>query len=218
MSFLNTILNIIFPVNCVSCGKTGEELCYFCLKKFPTIQNNKNIKENWSFSLFEYRYPAVKKSIWFLKYKNKRRLAKIFAELLYAKIVKELSNSYNQEFHKPLLVPIPISAKRRRERGYNQTELLCHEIMKLDKEKILGLEKNVLIKPKETAHQALTLNKQERLKNIIGTFSLKNREKIINRNIILIDDVITTGATLEEARKLLQKFEAKKVIAFTIAH
>jgi competence protein ComFC len=215
MSFLNTILNIIFPVNCVSCGRPGQELCSFCLRNFPINQNR---TENWLFSIFEYRNPAVKKSIWFLKYKNKKRLAKSFAELLYERIVRELSNPDNQEFNQPLLVPIPISAKRRRERGYNQTELLCQEIIKLDKEKILNIEKSVLIKPKETAHQALTLNKQERLQNIIGTFSLKNREKIKNRNIILIDDVTTTGATLEEAKKLLQKFEAKKVIAFTIAH
>ena len=146
-------------------------------------------------------------------------LAKTFAEILYTKIVKELSSLPEQEkFSNPLLVPIPISAKRRRERGYNQTELLCQEILKLDREKILSLEKNVLIKPKETEHQAQIKNRQERLQNIIGTYSLKNREKIKGRNIILIDDVTTTGATLEEAKKLLQKFEAKKVIAFTIAH
>lgn len=215
MSFLNTILNIIFPVNCISCNRPGQELCVTCLRSFPINQNR---TESWLFAIFEYRNPAVKKSIWFLKYKNKKRLAKTFAELLYEKIVRELSTSDHQEFHQPLLIPIPISAKRRRERGYNQTELLCQEIIKLDKERILNIEKSVLIKPKETAHQALTLNKQERLQNIIGTFSLKNREKIKDRNIILIDDVTTTGATLEEAKKLLQKFEAKKVIAFTIAH
>ncbi|HPS21226.1 MAG TPA: phosphoribosyltransferase family protein [Candidatus Paceibacterota bacterium] len=216
MSFINTILDVIFPVNCVSCGKPSEELCAICLRKFP---ENKNNNSDWIFSLFEYQYPSVKKSIWFLKYKNKKRLAKTFAELLYTKIVRELSSLPEQEkFSNPLLMPIPISAKRRRERGYNQTELLCQELLKLDRERILSLEKTVLIKPKETEHQAQIKNKQERLQNIVGTYSLKNREKIKDRNIILIDDVTTTGATLEEAKKLLKKFEAKKIIAFTIAH
>jgi competence protein ComFC len=221
MHIINTILNVIFPVNCISCGQPGEDLCFFCLKKFPKYQNN---PENWTFSVFQYQHPSVKKAIWFLKYKNRKKLASKFAELLYENIVKETSRLSNdllktgENFSKPLLVPIPISKKRRRERGYNQTELLCKEILKLDREKVLEIEKNVLIKPEETEHQALILNKEERLKNISGTFSLKNRQKIINRNIILIDDVTTTGGTLEEAKKLLKKFEAKKIIAFTIAH
>jgi competence protein ComFC len=216
MHIIDTILNTIFPVNCISCGRTGEELCFFCLKKFPRYQNQ---SDSWILSVFQYQHPPVKKAIWFLKYKNRKRLAKKFAELLYEQIVKEASRLATKEnFTHPLLVPIPISNKRKRERGYNQTELLCRELIKIDREKILTIEKNVLIKPKETEHQALILNREERIKNIIGTFTLKNRQNIVNRNIILIDDVTTTGATLEEAKKLLQKFEAKKVIAFTIAH
>ena len=82
------------------------------------------------------------------------------------------------------------------------------------------LEKNILIKPKETKHQARIHNRGERLKNIIGSFAIKNTEKNLlkNRNIILIDDIITTGATLTEARKTLKKAGARKIIAFTVAH
>ena len=77
---------------------------------------------------------------------------------------------------------------------------------------------NILIKIKETEHQANIKERKDRLKNLSGSFSVKNAEMIKSRNIILIDDVITTGATLSEARKTLKQFGAKKIIAFTVAH
>jgi len=67
-------------------------------------------------------------------------------------------------------------------------------------------------------HQAQIENRQKRIKNIIGSFAVKNKDIIKNRNIILIDDVTTTGATLNEAKKVLREAGAKKIIAFTIAH
>ncbi|KKS56700.1 MAG: Competence protein F, partial [Candidatus Nomurabacteria bacterium GW2011_GWF1_42_40] len=82
----------------------------------------------------------------------------------------------------------------------------------------LKLEKDILIKPKDTKHQAHIENRSERLKNIIGSFTVKNSEIIKGRNIILIDDILTTGATLSEARKVLKRAGARKVIAFTVAH
>ena len=84
----------------------------------------------------------------------------------------------------------------------------------------LKLENNILIKPKETEHQARIENRQKRLKNILGSFSVKNEkvELVKGRNIILIDDIATTGATLNEARKILKQAGAGKIIAFTIAH
>ena len=77
---------------------------------------------------------------------------------------------------------------------------------------------NVLIKPQETEHQARIHNRSARLKNIVGSFSVKNEELIKNKNIILIDDITTTGATLTEAKKVLKHAGARKIIAFTVAH
>lgn len=216
MSFLNTILNIIFPVNCISCGKAGKDLCIECIGTFTPAERE---SAKWIYPLFEYHNPLIKKSIWLLKYKGKRRIAKIFAEVLYGKILEELSDlTLLEDFRQPILIPIPLSLKRKRERGFNQAELICREIIKLDKNENLILEKNVLIKPKETEHQARIEDRNKRLKNIIGSFGIKNSEKIKNKNIILIDDVSTTGATLNEAKKILKQAGAKKIIAFTIAH
>ena len=220
---LNTILNLIFPVNCVVCGKSGEDLCLACLSISPPAERE---TAKWIFPLFDYRHPSIKKSIWLLKYKGKKCLANIFAEVLYGWIQEELSDLVIMEnFCDPILLPIPLAPKRKCERGFNQAELICQKLMKLDSLYLrhgvdvnFGFEKNVLVKLKDTKHQAQIENRSERLKNIVSSFSIKNPEKIKGRNIILIDDVTTTGATLNEARKVLKQAGAKKIIAFTIAH
>lgn len=213
---LNTILNIIFPVNCLSCGKSGQDLCLPCLNEAGEAERE---SLDWVFPLYDYRHPSIKKAILFLKYKYRKRLANIFAENMHGRILEELGDlSQIENFRDPILIPIPLSKKRYRERGYNQSMLLCEKLVKLDKNQNFKLEKDILIKHRETIHQAKIRNRNERLKNLIGTYTVKNKEKIKNRNIILIDDVTTTGATLTEAKKILRKSGAHKVIAFTIAH
>jgi competence protein ComFC len=150
-----------------------------------------------------------------------------------------------ENFVSPILIPIPLSKKRRRERGFNQAELLCREIIKIQKKnrltpdpspyqgegcqrrgEVFTLATNILIKIKETEHQALIKDRNRRLKNLEGTFAVKNhrpneKEKanfLKGKNIILIDDITTTGATLSEARRMLRASGARKVIAFTVAH
>src|SRR3989338_3114883 len=123
MKFLDTIFDIVFPANCISCKKRGSNLCTKCLSDSPSAERE---SANWIFPLFDYRHPPIKKSIWLLKYKNKRALANVFAEIIYDKIIEELSElSVMKNFYEPVLVPIPLSSKRYRERGYNQAELIC---------------------------------------------------------------------------------------------
>lgn len=216
MSFLNTILDIIFPVNCISCGKNGADLCIKCLADSPPAERE---RAEWIFPFFDYRHPPIKKSIWLLKYKGKKKLAGIFAEVIHNRILEELADmAVLENFREPLLIPIPLAPKRKRERGFNQAEIICKRLVELDKNINFKLEKNILIKPTDTEHQALIKNRNQRLKNIIGSFVIKNKQLIKDRNIILLDDVTTTGATLNEARKILKQAGAKKVIAFCIAH
>ncbi|MDE2399597.1 MAG: ComF family protein [Patescibacteria group bacterium] len=223
MPFLNTIisklLNIVFPVTCVACGKNGAYVCLSCISEFPPAERE---SAKWIFPVFDYRHPPVKKALWLLKYKNKKKLAETFAEVLYGKLLEELSElSIMENFRSPILIPIPLSKKRYKERGYNQAELIAKELIKINNLRHgvdLGLETGVLIKPKDTEHQARIRNRSERLKNIIGSFAVKNPEVIDKKNIILIDDILTTGATLTEARRVLRKAGARKVVAFTVAH
>jgi ComF family protein len=225
MRFLDTILEIVFPAKCIVCAKSGSDLCLSCLREAPEAGRE---SAPWIFPLYDYRHPAVKKSLWFLKYKGKRRLANVFAESMYEKILEELSElSVLENFREPVLIPIPLSGKRYRERGFNQAELLCRELIKIhnvrtpahtDSMIMLKLRSDILIKKGETIHQARIKDRSARLKNITGSFTVQKTSLIQNQNIILIDDVLTTGATLGEARKVLKCAGARKVIAFTVAH
>jgi competence protein ComFC len=222
-NFLETILNIIFPVSCISCKEKGSDLCEKCLLLSREAERE---SADWIFPLFDYREPAIKKSIWLLKYKGKSRLAKVFANVMYGRILEELADlKAFKNFCDPILIPIPLAPKRKRERGFNQATLICDELIKLDKnnsntdtDENFKLEKNILFKPKDTEHQARIEDRNKRLKNIVGSFIVKNPEIVKNKNIILIDDVTTTGATLSEAKKILKQSGARKIIAFTIAH
>ena len=157
-----------------------------------------------------------------LKYKGKRKLATVFAEIIYGRILEELADlQVMQNFTDPLLIPVPLEKDRQKERGFNQAELICRELTKLDNNINFSLKTDILIKIKNTKHQAKVENRSERLRNIIGSFGINEKQtdtKLEGRNIILIDDVITTGATLTEAKKILKRAGARKVVAFTVAH
>ncbi|MFZ2149833.1 MAG: phosphoribosyltransferase family protein [Minisyncoccia bacterium] len=223
MRFLDTILEIVFPGKCLVCDKRGADLCFSCLSASPPA-----LRESpaWIFPLFDYRHPPIKKSLWCLKYKGRKKLAGVFAEVIYDHIMEELSElSILQNFTEPILIPIPLSPGRCRERGFNQAELICKELIKIDTMRNIGetkgslrLEENILIKPKDTEHQAHIKDRVLRLKNISGSFVVRVPTAIKDKNIILIDDILTTGATLGEAKKVLKLAGARKIIAFTIAH
>jgi competence protein ComFC len=220
MGFLNTIknniLDIVFPETCLSCGKDGSYLCKTCLLQSPAAERE---TLEWIYPLFDYRHPAIKKSITFFKYKGRKNLVDVLADVVYERMIEELSELKRMEnFENPLIIPVPLSPRRYKERGFNQSEVLARKIIEKDKEKIFTLVTNALVKTKDTPNQADIKDRGERLKNLSGSFALKDNSLIKDKNIILIDDVTTTGTTLLEARKILKQGGAKKVIAFTVAH
>ncbi|MEK7175449.1 MAG: ComF family protein [Patescibacteria group bacterium] len=218
MNYIQEILNFVFPIKCILCGRKDFNLCIQCLTNAP--ENQKEVP-SWIFPVLDYQYPPIKKGIWLLKYSHKKDLSFVFAKILYSKILEELSERKIMEnFCKPILIPIPLSKERFQERGFNQAELICQELIKIDNNQNYELKNNILIKIKNTPQQVNLKNRKERLKNLAGCFVIENKNmvEIKNRNIILIDDVTTTGATLKEAKKILKKSGAKNIIAFTIAH
>jgi ComF family protein len=174
-------------------------------------RSSKN-NHNWIFSIFSYQHPIIRSTIRTLKNKRNVDLARICAHHLYQYSKHKLQPSKDY-----LIIPIPLSKKRMRERGFNQTHLLAKCLVDQNKSH-LKLFDNILIKTKDTQKQALIKNRAKRLTNVVGSFAIKNRETIKNKNIIIIDDVTTTGATLNEARKLLQEANPQSVIALTFAH
>lgn len=222
MTFLNTIvgrvLDTLFPIYCLGCKTIGSNLCMKCLLAFPMAERE---GLPWVYPVYDYRHPPVKKSLWHLKYKNKKTLAQTFANILYDKILEELSElSIMENFRDPLLIPIPLSKERYQERGYNQAELIAKKLVVLDKNTNFTLLTDILIKIKDVEHQARIQNRSKRLRNIVGSFAIQHGKEYMvqKRNIILIDDILTTGATLSEAKNVLKQAGARKIIGFTIAH
>ncbi len=210
----NWILNLLFPPSPLVSELTAMTSEEFSARAIRNLGGaGKDI-----ISLFEYRTPLVKEAVWQLKYAGNKKIATLLAELLYDELLAFLEEYAEMtNFSDPLLVPIPISAKRRRERGFNQCELLADALEELDAENNVTVRKTALTKTKDTPSQTHTDTRKKRLENLKDCFRA-DTELVAGRNIILIDDVATTGATLQEARKTLLSAGARKVIAFTIAH
>ncbi len=116
---------------------------------------------------------------------------------------------------RPLLVPVPLHRNRRRSRGFNQAELLARAAMKcLPGE--LEFASGVLIRRRETISQ-VGLSRDERIENMRGAFRVADAGRVRGRNVILVDDVMTTGTTLSECARVLKKAGAEKVWAATVA-
>lgn len=215
---IHTIIDFLLPQKCLSCNKKQVILCKECLETLPLPDSGglKNI-----FAAAHYGYETTRKAIWLLKYRGVKKLAEPLAELINTRcfsLIKHLV--FNQSDW--VIIPIPLSSKRMRERGYNQAELiakhLLDKIMTLDVDaKNIECLSNVLYKKFHTESQVNVKNREKRLENLKDSFSIKNPELIKNKNIILIDDVFTTGATISEAEKTLLNAGAKKVMALVVA-
>jgi competence protein ComFC len=169
-------------------------------------------------AVFQYKNKIIRKAIWEIKYNGNKKITEKFSRPLYEFIIEELGDEVAFEnFNSPLLIPIPSGKDTLKKRGFNQCELIAKELIRLDETKNFQLETKAIFKIKETTHQSETKNKSKRLKNLEGCFSA-DPQKVRGRYIILIDDVITTGATMKEVSKTLKEAGAKKVIGFSIAH
>ena len=209
-------LDFLVPESCVECKTAGVVLCENCLRNIPppAYAESKDI-----ISLFDYRNGTIRKALWALKYRGGRRMGKILGVLMYAKVTKVVeSGQIENNSNKAILIPIPLSKKRLRERGFNQSEVLAEELSYRDQGKNFILETSVLYRARDTGSQALIKDRETRMNNVKGCFAVNNKNKILGKNIILIDDITTTGATLEEAKKVLVDNGAERVIAFTVAH
>ena len=113
------------------------------------------------------------------------------------------------------IVPVPISSKRQKERGYNQSLLIAREIAHKTN---LELMNNCLIKTKNIIEQS-KLNKEDRAQNIYGVYELKNKQLVENKKILLIDDIYTTGSTVNECANILIQngIDRKQIGVLTIA-
>ncbi|PIP56012.1 MAG: hypothetical protein CO183_01540 [Candidatus Zambryskibacteria bacterium CG_4_9_14_3_um_filter_42_9] len=190
------------------------------IETLPQAERSKN--KNMT-ALFAYKHPIVKKVIWELKYNGNQRIAEKLGEVLYDHIRQEIQErAIFESAHwledKIMLIPIPISDKRRFERGWNQSELLAQAIVKMDKEKIFKYLPKQLVKIKETESQTKTASRKERLENVTNSMKILHAPAVAGECVIILDDVTTTGSTFAEAQRVLREAGAKKILCVAIAN
>lgn len=229
------LLDILFPAHCLACstglrGRRGISYCAECLQDVRLLQEpfcNKCgipfdqvageshlcsycLNNSWYFKQaravvrFE---PPVAEAIKIFKYKGKMHGLATFAAL---------SQQYFQRQPLPqpdLLIPVPLHAKRLRQRGFNQALLLCRKIFPTWRQKIDPhiLERNIWTDPQTG------LSGAERRRNVRNAFMVHRPEKIKHKKILLVDDVFTTGATVNECARILVKNQAAEVNVVTFA-
>ena len=215
----NKALNILFPLQCAFCNTRGEALCVQCFSKIeePMVPKEENF-----FVSAGYHDPVIQEAIQKLKYEGYKPVAELLAKLIYERIFKkELAFTLGEK--DVMIIPIPIHKKRLRERGFNQAELIAYYLIKMiifDNpvwEEKMTLEKKLLKKIKHTESQVLTSGRTERLQNLAGTMEAERNETLKNKDIILVDDVSTTGATIKEAVRALRVAGAKRIFAVVVA-
>jgi ComF family protein len=184
--------------------------------KAVLIKNDRELPN--TIVVFEYKDRITRGLLLELKNYGDKKACVLLAQALYDKLIERLSDELIMSgFTSPILIPIPVTRRTKTSRGWNQCELLALEIGKLDEGKNIEIICNALLKTGQTEDQ-VGKSKIEREKNLKGCFAVKNPELIKNKNIILLDDIITTGATMKEARKTLLEAGAKRVICLAVAH
>jgi len=196
-----------------------EPECAFCSARSvngqtcPFCRSEHYLDFLWSAT--DYQEPIVKKTLWAFKYRFLRQLAVPLSRLthlyLRRKKIDQFLETYRQQI---VVIPIPLHRRRLNWRSYNQSELLAQE---LATEFNLTLEKNILVRRKHQKPQAELPDKLERIKNAENVFVCEEAEKIKGRTIILVDDISTTGSTLDEGAKILKQSGAEKVIGLVVA-
>lgn len=173
-----------------------------------------------SATLFDYRNPLVKKAIWALKYKHKKMLGKYFGTALYREFFKHLAYAKNGPREDIILIPIPSSAKGKALRGYNHAAIIAKTISLCAKDDglELTLRTDLLYKKRESEQQARVGKRTDRQENVDDVFGLLHPEVIQGKSVILIDDVITTGATIKDAQRAVRGAKPKRVLAIAVAH
>ncbi len=227
-------LDFLFPQQCCGCGQVGLLLCESCRgslqrvppscfvckrlvparERVPAGRTCKMCRPSSSvyafFSPLAYQDKPMKNMIHALKYGRAQELAEIFADML-ARDAAKFGVSFPAD---ALLIPIPLDPIREQRRGFNQAELIAKQ---LGARWELEVASGALAHQKKKTAQAL-LDARGRWNEIYGTFAVREPARIQGSTVCVIDDVKTTGATIEEASRVLKAAGAKRILAISVAH
>lgn len=217
----NFVLDLVFPRHCLNCNRLGHFICPKCRGEIIKIsQTNCPIchqkSENGRLcpkcrpkyrlrGVLAYGFfhdPILKNVIHQFKYEGISSAGEELAELLEPLVPKEIDT----------LAFVPVSRKRLHERGFNQAKVLAQHLSRLSGKPVY----KGLIKTRHTERQ-VGLKRGERLANLRGVYKVTNEQEIKNKKILLIDDVLTTGATLDNCSRALRSAGAKEIWGLVLA-
>lgn len=213
------LLNLLYPQNCLICSNRINDLkahpiCGDCRNKIGINSEASRIEGKMEDFAFDRAFYAtayddvVKKCICLLKYGGKTQLADPLGKLMRDFAVKNMAAEDID-----IIVPVPLHPVKLRERQFNQSELLAaHLARKMNKKVVRDRVRRI----KYTAPQT-ELKKDERLRNVKGAFLVRKGSDFNEKTVLLVDDVLTTGATMHECAKALKDAGAKKVVALALA-
>lgn len=228
------LMDIVFPRRCPLCGEIvipkDKKACFSCIKTLPLIQEprckrcskpvvvqeqeycfdcQKSVQHyEKGYSVFLYE-GTIKKSLMDYKFRGMKQYASFFTEQIITHIGEEL-----RKLGCDLLIPVPLHKRKKRIRGFNQAQLLAKG---LDQYLNIPVVENVLYRTKYTTPQK-KLNDKERLHNLTKAFAIskENVHQIIDKKILIVDDIYTTGSTIEACSNALLKAGARSIYFVTV--
>lgn len=222
--------DFFFPKFCLGCGYIGVYLCLSCQNKLKPIEQDvclyckepslfglthpncqKKLNIDGFLTLYYYN-PILKNIIKNIKYRLATEVWQDFYRIIKPEVIEKLG-FYKKLSSDFIIQPIPLTKNKYNERGFNQASLIGLFFQKFLKFPIVDL----LIRKKETLPQAQTKSLLKRYLNLKGAFKSINSNIIRSSNIIIVDDVVTTGSTVKEAAKILKEAGAKKVYILALA-
>ena len=215
-AFFNTVIDALFPIH----PAEREALAMHESDLFKLLPRATDAPIPEACSIFHYKDERVFHLVWSIKYKKSLKGASLAGHALF-RILRSFESVVPKEM-RILIVPMPVTKARRRERGFNQCELIIDEIAKLDIDKHLIFARNLLIRVRHTSRQTLK-DRRERLKSIQDTFAVNEkarplRSDLSNHFVVVIDDVITTGSTMRDAVGTLRRAGFKNAYGLSLAH
>ena len=199
MNLKTWLLDLLFPPKCPFCGKLlsgkGERICMQCRSVLPRTREGDSVKVDYMTKAVApfYYEKLVRESFLRYKFYGASSYSAVYAEFLAETVSRELAEGYD------LITWVPLSRKRLRQRGYDQARLLAEKTAaNLGKPVISTLKKT-----RNTKVQSTLTTKEERRGNISGSYAVMGQADIQGKRILLVDDILTTGATLSECARVL---------------
>jgi len=207
--FFQNFLEVIFPKKCFYCHQIGNVICDDCLKKIDSpYLFEKGKQDSFEYLFCSHFYQGnMKMQMHQFKFYEKAYLYEYFIRIaLRDQRIVDFLKKFD------VITYVPMQMQKKQKRGYNQAELLAQELGKRLNLTVIPL----LVKNKENKRQS-SLKEEERWKNVKEIFSFAENTDIHNKNMILVDDILTTGATTRRCSQILKENGAGKICIFAIA-